>query len=281
MDKAGAFARRKQGPLLYYAVPAMEEAGVPHLFATRAGGVSEGAYESLNFRMGAGERRENVEENFRRALAALGSTPEELVCTKQVHGDRVDAVTEKDRGRGLLFPSDHGADGLVTMTPGVTLAGFYADCAVLVFCDRASGAVGVCHAGWRGTALDIAGKTVRKMAEHFGSRPADVLAAVGPAICKNCFETDGEVPDAMIRTYGEDARAYIVPSDREGKWRVDLAGLNGLALRRAGVEDRNITFSGLCTACGGEEFWSHRVTKGVRGVHGAFIRCAHKGVKKG
>ena len=135
--------------------------------------------------------------------------------------------------------------------------------------DPVTGAVGAVHAGWRGTAKAIAAKAVEAMVRNYGSRPRDIRAAVGPNIAQCHFETDDDVPQAMLAAFGDQARDYI--QRRGEKFHLDLKGLNALALRRAGVED--ITLGDECTYCQNGRFWSHRVTRGRRGSQGAVIVC--------
>jgi len=138
--------------------------------------------------------------------------------------------------------------------------------------DPVTGAVGAVHAGWRGTAKDIAAKAVDAMVKHFGSRPEDIRAAIGPNIGPCCFQTDGDVPQAMLHTFGKAALESIRAVGH--KYYVNLKELNALSLQRAGVRDIHI--SPLCTACRQDLFWSHRVTGDQRGSQGALIVC--KGV---
>ncbi len=264
------FERNTKSDLVYYTVPAFSSLGAKHMYTTRLGGVSEGKYASLNFYFGADELRSNVIENINIALEPLGFNASGMVATKQVHRDMVTAVTEKDAGKGPLIPTGWESDALITASKVIVLSGFYADCAVLLFFDPKRQAVGVAHAGWKGTALDIAGKTVDKMGNVFGCLPEDILCAVGPAICRECFETDCNVPDAIRTAFGSSVDRYI--EKRRNKWHVDLPEINAYLLVSRGVKPENITLSGICTMCGSKgEFWSHRATKGVRGVHAAFI----------
>ena len=146
---------------------------------------------------------------------------------------------------------------------------YSADCGTILLEDRRSGAVGACHAGWRGTAMGIAEKTARKMMEVFGSRPEDLYAALGPCIGQCCFETDRDVPDAMIQALGEEAESAII---RKGeKYHVDLKAINRMFLLRAGIPAAQIDVSPLCTACDPEMFWSHRRHGDKRGSLGAVI----------
>ena len=137
-------------------------AGIRHGFSTRKGGVSIGALESLNLRGYIhGDRKENVEENYRRFCAAIGADVEKVVLSQQEHKDHIRVVTAADAGKGLWRERDYREiDGLITNVPGMVLTVFSADCNVILLHDPVGKAVGACHAGWRGTALGIAAKTV-------------------------------------------------------------------------------------------------------------------------
>ena len=146
---------------------------------------------------------------------------------------------------------------------------FTADCTPILLHDPVTGAVGAVHAGWRGTALDIAGKAVQAMEKAFGSQPQDIRAAIGPNIGACCFQTDGEVPEAMQNTFGNNVEKWISTADH--KYYVNLKEINRYALERAGV--KHIAVSDACTACQCSRFWSHRITAGKRGSQGAVIVC--------
>ena len=251
--------------LQYLVCPLLE--AVPHCFSTRFGGVSEGYLSSLNLGTHRGDAPENVRENYRILGEAVGFAPENTVFTKQIHSDIVERVGLTHRGRGLLWEATEGCDGLVTNEPGVVLTVFSADCTPVLFYDPVARAVGACHAGWRGTAAGIASKTVEKMTAEFGSDPKNVRAAIGPCISQCCFETHEDVPNAMLRSLGEEARACILP--RGEKFMVDLKGLNALWLRRAGVEQ--ISVAEECTACEPDRFWTHRRVGDRRGSLAAMI----------
>jgi YfiH family protein len=172
-----------------------------------------------------------------------------------------------------IFHRDYPeCDGIVTNDPGVALVIFTADCTPLLFHDPVTGAVGAAHAGWRGTAADIGGKTVKTMVDAFGCDPQNIRAAIGPNIGQCCFETDADVPEAMIDALGEEAKAHIRQAGH--KYYVNLKEINACFLRRAGVE--HIEISTDCTACQPDRFWSHRVTRGQRGSQGAVIVCGRK-----
>lgn len=240
----------------------------PHCFTTRRGGVSTGVLSSLNIGAHRGDDEANVKENFRRLSEALGFDMKALVLSRQTHSDIVRAVTKADHA-GLDHSVYPECDALITNDPGTVLAVFTADCTPILLWDPAAGAVGAVHAGWRGTAAQIASKTVRAMTENYGCRPENIHAAVGPNIGACCFQTDADVPEAMIESFGPEAQAYIRSEGK--KYYVNLKELNALALRRAGVS--RIEISTDCTMCQHERFWSHRYTRGQRGSQGALIVC--------
>lgn len=241
----------------------------PHAFTTRSGGVSTGYLSSLNLGTSRGDSKENVVENYRILGQALGFAPEDVVLSHQTHSDIIRVVTKNDRGTGLLKAPFPPCDGLITGDPGVALMIFTADCTPLLAYDPVTGAVGAAHAGWKGTAQDIGGKLIRAMADNFGCDPGNIRAAVGPNIGQCCFQTDRDVPDALIQTYGDEILPFILKKGE--KFYPDLKRINALALRRAGVN--TIDISTECTFCQCDRFWSHRKVGSSRGSQGAIILC--------
>ncbi len=246
-----------------------ENISVPHCFTTRRGGVSAGAQAGLNLAIGRGDTEENVRENLNILGRALDFDPEKLVLTRQTHSDIVRVVTEADCN-GPFHRDYPECDALVTNTPGVTLLVFTADCTPILLHDPVTGAVGAIHAGWRGTQQAIAAKAVQAMVDAFGCNPRNIRAAIGPNIGMCHFETDADVPAAMVAAFG-DAAVEASLEQRGEKYHLDLKALNAMILRRAGV--LNIDISTDCTYCQPDRFWSHRVTKGDRGSQGALITC--------
>lgn len=241
----------------------------PHCFTTRLGGVSTGHLASLNLGLSRGDDPQNVIENFRRLGDAIGFLPEEVVHSRQTHSDIVYTVTAKDRGAGLFGPTLPACDALITNEPHIALTVFTADCTPILFWDSVTGAVGAAHAGWRGTASAIAAKTVAAMTREYGSRPEDIHAAIGPNIGMCHFETDDDVPKAMLAAFGPAMQEFIRQDG--AKYHLDLKGINAWILRQAGVQ--HIDISTECTYCQCDRFWSHRVTQGKRGSQGAIIAC--------
>ena len=254
------------GPLEYLTGSGIS---APHCFTTRFGGVSSGHLSSLNIGIRRGDAWENVLKNYEVLGSALGFDIRKVVLSHQTHTDIVLRVGQAEHGSGLFAPELPECDALVTNEPGTALVIFTADCTPILLHDPVTGAVGAAHAGWRGTASSIAAKTVEAMVREFGSRPGDITAAIGPNIGQCCFETDADVPQAMIAAFGPKAEEFIRKSG--DKYYVNLKEINALVLRRAGVE--HIDISTDCTACQNERFWSHRITGGLRGSQGAVIIC--------
>lgn len=264
--------REERHGVLFYVCPEMRAAGFPHGFSTRLGGVSPPPWDSLNLGGSCGDQPERVSENFRRFCAAAGTDLDRLVKNQQVHGDTVRAVTGADV---MSFPGQPGtveADGLLTREPGVCLAVFSADCIPVLLCDPVRRAVCAVHAGWRGTALGIAARGVERMVQVCGSRPRDILAAIGPGISTCCFETHADVPGGLRAGMGAAAEAYIHPIPGTEKYHVDLKGANRAWLLRAGLAPEHIAVCAACTACGLETFWSHRRLGARRGSMAALIQ---------
>ena len=242
---------------------------VRHGFTTKSGGVSTGDCASLNLGFHRGDAEKNVRKNYRILTGALVIPYDRMTLTRQVHRDTVTVVTEENSGAGLARPMTWETDALVTRLPNTPLAGFYADCVVTLLYDPTSRSCGVCHAGWRGTALEILPKTVETMAAQLGAERKSLIAVIGPSIRQCCFETDADVPEAMERQIGARVRPFI--AERGAKFHIDLQGINTMLLESAGLAPENIIDSGLCTFCHSDEFWSHRATHGKRGVQAGVI----------
>ena len=245
-----------------------EGIGARHCFTTRLGGVSTGSLRSLNISCHRGDREENVVKNYEILAAALGCRAENMVLSHQIHSDIVRTVTKADH-LGFdhhLYPE---CDALITNNPGTALVVFTADCTPILLWDEKTGAVGAVHAGWRGTAQNIAGKTVAAMCSQLGCQVQNIHAAIGPNIGPCCFQTDAEVPQALLAAFGPETAALIRQTGE--KFYPDLKKINALALQKAGV--RQIDISTDCTVCQPDRFWSHRVHGPGRGSQGAIILC--------
>lgn len=266
-----SFITRAQNQLVWLSSSLLENAeGVSHGFSTRKGGISPAPWDTLNLGPARGDQIENVMENYRRFGACVGADPCRSVLAVQVHEDTVRTVTAEDAGKGLYLERDYTADALITNLVNIPLVVFSADCGILLLHDPVTRCAGAVHAGWRGCARGIVAKAVQEMHRVYGSKPENILAAVGPCIGQCCFETDSDVPQAMrASALGTAADPYL--ELRGTKWHVDLAGLNRRWLLQAGVLPEHIDVCGLCTVCHPELFWSYRRDGNARGAQVALI----------
>jgi len=246
--------------------------GIHHLFTTRIGGVSTGVYDSMNLSGILGDDQTAVEENYRR-IASLGFPLEDMVCAQQTHSSTVRLVTAADRGnRPVRKRGFTDIDGLVTNDLSVTLVTHYADCVPLYFYDPVARAIGLSHAGWKGTMGQIGANTVQAMAENFGSKPRDIIVGIGPSICKDCFEVGNEVAEEFVQTLTWSGDFITPCKEKPNKSYIDLQGVNKQLLVNAGVPAGNIELPGICTKENPDIFYSHRVTGRARGSLAAFLR---------
>jgi YfiH family protein len=240
-----------------------------HGFSTRLGGVSTGELESLNLGENRDDSEENVRENYRLFLEALGIAQQELCFTKQVHGSEVKIVTGQDR-RGLFTPFLYEADGLVTNERALPLICFTADCVPVLLCDNKAAVIAAVHCGWRSTVSDILGVAIEKM-QLLGADVKNIGAAIGPSIDMCCYETGPEVPRAIESLLDFDASGCFFPLETADKFMVDLKETNRRRLISLGLSVENISVSDECTFCNNDRYWSHRFTKGARGSQAALI----------
>ena len=251
--------------VMYITFPIFEkEAGVKHCFSTRIGGVSEGRYSSMNLSYSNGDETAAVDENFKRICSCIDVSHESVVKSHQTHTVNIANVTEK----GQEIPE--GTDGLVTNVAGITLCSSYADCVPLLFYDPKKRVVASSHSGWRGTAGEIGRLTIEKMQSDYGCNPQNILAAIGPAICKDCYEVDETVISALKKMDYLNLSSATEPHG-DGHYLLDLKEICRQELIRAGVKEEHILVSDICTCCNSEYLHSHRATKGERGNLCAFI----------
>ncbi len=215
-----------------------------HGFSTRRGGVSDSPYHSLNLGYRTQDNPDQVSENRKWFFRALNFPEERVAVPQQVHGDRVVRIT----GPGKYS----NADGLVTDTPGIGLVVQVADCLPIYLYDPYQRAVGLVHAGWRGSALRISAKAVKAMDHGFGTSPQDLRVFLGPSVGPCCYEVGSEVAQHFSAKYVS------------GK-RLDLWQSNMDQLVDAGVRPERIVMSRLCTVCHPEWFFSHRASRGRTG----------------
>lgn len=264
----------REGELVYLTFPLLErEKQVNHLFTTRMGGVSEGIYSTMNLSYTRGDRKEAVDENYRRVAAALHCSVEDIVCSDQTHTTNLRVVGREDGGKGITRKKDYtDVDGLMTDEPGVYLAAFYADCVPLYFVDTKRRAVALAHSGWRGTVARMGQCVVEKMREVYGTDPADLLVVVGPSICQECYEVSEDVASAFAAAFPKPGQRQTLLLDKGGgKYQLDLWRANEIVLTEAGIPGKQIQVTDLCTCHNAARLFSHRASHGQRGNLGAFL----------
>lgn len=260
-------------PLL--SIPLLEQGNIAvSAFTTREGGVSQGMFESLNLSFSRGDDRQAVTENYRRVAQALGGEISDIVCSDQTHTTNVIRVDKSYGGYGVTREKPYrDVDGLVTDEPGLILATFYADCVPLYFVDPVHRAIGLSHSGWRGTVNRMGEKTLEVMKKEFSTRPEDVLAAVGPSICQDCYEVSDDVATAFAEEFPGHEEEILIPKGN-GKYQLDLWKSNEIVLREAGICEEHLAVTNLCTCCNPMLLFSHRASQGRRGNLGAFLRIS-------
>lgn len=265
---------RQHGEVVYLTYPALDKTGiVKHGFSTRLGGVSKGVLASMNLSFSRGDDPDFVMENYRRIADALQIDVNKIVTSDQTHTTNVRVVTEKDAGKGITKPRDYkDVDGMVTNIPGLVLATFYADCVPLYFVDPVKKAIGLSHSGWRGTVNKMGKVTVETMTREYGSNPADIITAIGPSICQECYEVSEDVAEAFASAFPSKEILKKGRTTEEGqKYQLDLWRANELVLLEAGISEEHISRPGICTCCNPEVLFSHRASHGQRGHLGAFL----------
>ena len=237
--------------------------GVAGLMTTRAGGVSEGRYASMNVGVAVGDDPAAVAVNRSRLAEAIGAAP---VFLRQVHGVRVVRVGAADAASGAPV---HDADAAVTSEPGVACVVQAADCLPILLAARSGRAVGAAHAGWRGLAAGIAATTVEAVCAAAQCGPDEVDAWLGACIGPDAFEVGADVLSAFGVEPGSGAtQDRRFKAKGGGKWLADLAGLTRDRLLAAGVE--RVTGGGLCTVSDASRFFSFR-RDGVTGRMAAAV----------
>ncbi|HET6348942.1 MAG TPA: peptidoglycan editing factor PgeF [Candidatus Krumholzibacteria bacterium] len=250
---------------------------VEAVVSTRRGGVSTGAFASLNLGGKTADAPDNVRENRRRVAALFGRNATQLTFARQVHGAHIAHVPAGHPGGAF-----DNVDALITDAKDTPLVILTADCAAIFMYDVTHHAIGIAHAGWRGTVAQIAAHTVQRMHAVFGTEPREIVACVGPSIGPCCYEVGEEVIAAVIDAFPDDTDELLLEPEMAsaGSFRAsvnedhkhfDLWRANERVLISAGVPDTQVEVSRLCTACHTDLFYSHRAEKGVTGRFGGVM----------
>lgn len=227
--------------------------GISQGFTTRLGGVSAAPFDTLNMSLAVSDSPENVAENRARAIKSITGVDMPVVSAGQVHGNRVEIVTDATAG---IVPD---CDALVTETPDIALLMVFADCVPIYFCDPVRRVIGIAHSGWRGTAANVAGHTVRTIAETFEVEPYGLYAAIGPSISEDRYEVDLEVVDALNVAWPGGSSSPMTPKNEfTNKWLCNLRLIVFDQLVSAGIRPEHIAVSDECTFRNRKDFFSHR-----------------------
>lgn len=184
-------------------------------------------------------------------------------------------MTKVDAGKGVTKEPDYEEiDGLITNEPGLILCTSFADCVPLYFVDPKKQAIGLAHSGWRGTVNRMGARLIEEMKRQFGSNPGDLLVAVGPSICVDCYEVGEDVAGEFQKAFPD--TVVLQKGKQEGKYQLDLWKANEQLLLDAGIRKEHLEITDLCTCCNQELLFSHRASHGQRGNLCAFLELTGK-----
>jgi len=222
---------------------------VLHAYSTRRGGVSSSPYDSLNLGFSTSDAREHIEKNREIFFNKLGISEKQLAIPKQVHSDHVESV--------MMPGIFENTDALITSRKNLFLSVQTADCIPVFFYDSRFSVVGIAHSGWRGTAKNIVGKTIKRMGSIFGSSAASIYVALGPGVQGDCYQIDGE-------TASHFPEQYWLP-DGPGHYKINIQGIITDQLKDAGIQPDHIEADQTCSHCNQELFYSYRRDGGNSG----------------
>jgi polyphenol oxidase len=240
-------ALKLRNGISWHSYSIFEQFGLLTFSTAREGGVSCGAWQSLNFGLHCGDNSDDVLENRRRLREIFELVPEQLVMAQQTHSKNVHIATFNDSGKGVTNQEDaiSDTDAFVSREKKLCITIQTADCVPVFLYDPQNKVIGIAHAGWRGTVQNIAGETLKTMMQHFHTSPLDVVAAIGPSISAEAFEVGSEVIEAVHACFEENAPLLI--STKNGKPHVDLWKANVLQLTLLGVKETNVEIAEICT----------------------------------
>ena len=255
-EKLGAEAVRVEtGGVVTLTFPRLADPKVlKHAVSTRLGGVSKEPFRSLNVSLKVGDDSVRVFENRDLLSRMLGMDLGCLVYVNQIHGDKVLKLERNN------LPAPHEAlgegDGLITRETGIPIAILVADCLPVLFYDPVHKAVGLAHAGWRGTLSHIAAKTLLAMEREYMTKPEEVRAVLGPCIGPCCYEINAEVKNEFVKMFSWGRE--VAQKSFGNRWKLDLPEANARQLLEIGMNPENLIRSELCTIQNIDLFYSHR-----------------------
>ena len=239
--------------------------GLTHAFTTRLGGISCPPYDSLNLSAKSGDDESAIKKN-RQNLSNELSIEGDFFFLDQTHGDTI--VAAEDMNSQQPPPR---ADAVITGKSKIPLLILTADCLSILLFATTNRAIGAIHAGWRGSALNIAGQTIHKMVNRFNIKPAHIYAAMGPAIGPCCYEVDSMVYEQFCQTPIWNKGSLETARNGEKRWMLDLTTINRLQLEEAGLNPGHISHTSCCTSCDKNLFYSYRRDGIYSGRQGSII----------
>lgn len=251
------------GDLRYYQFSSLLPYSLSQGVFTRQGGVSPDPWDSLNLGGTVGDEPSRVQENKRRLLQAMQRTPDSLFEVWQVHGAN---ILKADRPAPFREKVPR-ADAVITENPQVTLLMRFADCVPIYFYDPDHKAIGMAHAGWKGTIKHIARKTVEHMKRHYRTDPTRLMVGIGPSIGPDHYHVGQDVSSRVQNAFPESYHQLI--GGQHGKQTFNLWEANRQDLLQAGV--KHIEVAELCTACHPQDWYTHRGENGNTGRFGALF----------
>ena len=259
--------------LIYYRIRTFDAyANLRHAIFTRRGGVSQSPFATFNLGPSVGDDPQAVALNFQKACQIVGTMPDQTISCHLTHSADIITVNKSNRQRLMGY-----GDGLITVEPAIFLAMRFGDCTPLIFFDPVQKAIGLAHAGWRGTMKNVAGAVIKAMVEQLGCRAQDIIAVIGPAIGPCCYEVGPEVRQAAEQAFDEPGSLF---RNRNGNSQPDRAYFDMWEANRRQLAASGVTQiiqSSLCTACRTDLFFSHRAERGRTGRFGVIIGLEAEG----
>jgi len=222
--------------------------GILHFITARNGGISSKPFESLNLGYKSGDKPENVRTNWKILERNLGLEDKKIVLLNQLHSDKI-VIIEDILKDNSIYEKD--GDAIITNQHGILIVVLVADCVPIIIYDKNNSIIAVVHAGWRGSTLNIAKKTVNQMKRSFHSKPENIIVGIGPSIGPCCYEVKKDVVKHFI-----DYKYAVIK--RKNQYYINLWEINRAQLINAGLKESNIEIAGLCTSCNIKHFFSYR-----------------------
>lgn len=225
----------------------------------RHGGVSEGVYNSLNFRMLGQDKKENVIENLNLICDKLDLNPNEIYKAKQEHTDNILYLKDENKAKyRFVLNNSEPIDGYIT-DKGITSLVTTADCNAVIIYDTKNNKVANVHSGWKGTTKRIYIKAIEKMKELFGTNTEDLIVCISPSVLKCCFSSEDESFKKNFTDIWEEEEKYITYNkENPSRFHIDLTYVINKDLIDVGVKEENIHFAKICTCCNDKHFYSYR-----------------------